>query len=286
MEPQKVSGSGEVDIYVSHDPTWLIERLKLEDHESDKRFRLSLLEPADHANDVLLLDLRLFSGEADRELAFIKKLLPLCEKLTQDAHAWPGFAMSELQDIEQWSKSVLEHKSGGRKDRTYLVALTLLPRLLALSDLSLPIIICSSTTQRIVTEKLKPYGNIITSFAKPALFGYEPSDLVAHTNGSFFQAAVEQAFRICEARSLCRRLLTHAEENPPAQRNALPWAKHYELYVDESGSFVKPGDRGSWPSVLRANEYREKWLVCRHSCAGAWLQRGQSVRQGCRVDWL
>ncbi len=188
-------------------------------------------------NVVLFLDLRLFqpeqrAGEAD----FVRrKLLPLAEKAVDGVSldspmAWPGFRAEEIAEIREWLGNPAHDDHPGR-----VLSLTLLPRLVALVDPFLPIVLFSSSGNRRAVTPLMPYGTIITEFEKPRLWGVDPSHIVDESLAGFARA-VERALFLLRARRLCRGIVSTAARCPPAVRRPREGAGHYELYIDESGS--------------------------------------------------
>jgi hypothetical protein len=116
--------------------------------------------------DILLLDLRLFSDSkiesaSATEKSFLRDLIDFAE----------AFKYGEIGDgaLNAAVSAARARVDGGRED---LRALTLLPLLLSHADPSLPIILFSSTRQREVVETCRHRSNIITSFSKPIVTGY------------------------------------------------------------------------------------------------------------------
>jgi hypothetical protein len=189
--------------------------------------------PQDEAATVLLLDLRLFARtpEAEEEeVRFVdQRVLPLCRRFTQSRHpslARLGFSGKELYDAEQWCNKPT------RKQRTYLNVLSLLPRLMALADFSLPIVLFSSTGQRRVIELLKEYGSIITDFAKPCFTGAEGQDLVEETEQGFRNALAKAANTVRTTRrvqEICSLHLTQYKKALAAFREM----KYIEVFHEE-----------------------------------------------------
>ena len=216
---------------------------------SDRRFNLRFGSGADH--QVLLLDLRLYAGKSILEEArFFRKIADIARARFSN-HAglpWQGFGHEELDRLDSWLKVAVEGGSSDRSDSTYLEVLTLLPRVLALSDLSLPIVIFSSTTQRKIAACLQNYRNVIAEFAKPAVHGYISCDLVAKAH-SDFQSVVERSLALCKARNLCGKVLDAAKQADRyhINRRSQPAVVHYELYLDESGSSIVEGDPDTRP---------------------------------------
>jgi hypothetical protein len=233
-------------VSVSRTADYLLDKLESL-RNSDQRFKLRL-GTADCAHEILLLDLRLFEGYSLQEEArFLSLVRDVAVRFRQrEGLPWPGFSDEELQRFDDWLKRAVNLQLDGsaevsRMDKTYLEALTLLPRVLALTDLSLPIVIFSSTGQREITEILKNYGNIITEFEKPRLFGYQSADIKSHTRAAF-QLAVGKALQLCAGRKLCRNMLKYSQKAQPLARQTWAGAAHVELYIDESGSSLRPGD--------------------------------------------
>jgi hypothetical protein len=240
-----------VTLDVIKEPEDLLDRLIVEwgalGKARDRRFELQLPAQGERAGSeqgspnerqsVFLLDLRLHSMRSvENEAAFFKQLLPLCERFkTGDeapAFAWPGFSPKELQAVHSWCAKPK------RESDEHFVALSLLPRLLALLDMSLPIIIFSSTGQRSIIEKFKPYRNIITDFEKPRFFGRDSQNVVKETHAKFGQA-IQRAAQLAEGRRLCRQMLQNikrAKTSPIPSSSAKTNTRwNAVLYIDESG---------------------------------------------------
>lgn len=116
--------------------------------------------------DVLLLDLRLFSDSniesaSNAEKKFLGRLIAFAEE----------FKYWEIGDSSLDAAVIAAKRrlAGGRED---LHGLALLPLLLSYADPSLPIVLFSSTRQREVLETCRHRLNIITSFSKPVVTGY------------------------------------------------------------------------------------------------------------------
>lgn len=233
QRPQRISGAGRVEVFAAHDPGWLIGRLS----GSDKRFRLSVTDSQKPAQDILLMDLRLFTGRDSQEEPFLARLRPLCKRFESGKHAWRGITQAEAEATAGTS-----------------IARSLLPRLVALTDLSMPIVLFSSTADRQFVEHFRDYGNIITTFAKPRLLG---NRYAQEETTSAFRAALQDASSLSAGRFFVRRLLEVAEEAKATARSFLsadngdaakagekagtqPWT-YAELYLDESGK-----EEGQW----------------------------------------
>lgn len=246
---------------VCPDPQLLLDKLSaVKERTADLRFSFDL-SPAEgkttgkHA-DVLFLDLRLFSGNPIAEAAFYMQLLPLCRKfevaepgslvpvdgpvaegtLSRVTHlAWPGFSTRELEDAEAWIAG-----GGGRHEANHRVCLTLLPRLLALMDMTLPIVIFSSTGQRALVEAFQPYSNIITAFQKPHFFSPHQEHEIFHAAHDKLVKCLEHALAWGDLGRKCSefmRLLPDCEEDnqPKSHRQGAGQPMYVELFIDETG---------------------------------------------------
>jgi len=254
--PQKVTTDGSVEVFVASDPEWLIERLTLPDSETDKRLTLSLLDPQDGKDEILLLDLRLFSGQRDREASFVGKLIPLCSRFTRRLHAWQPFEPPELTNVQSWCADPNNLDGKPVSEGSDSIARSLLGRLIALTDFSLPILLFSSTGDRDMVKLLEPYGNIISSFSKPRTFSasqtFQADDIVCR-----FLGALESCERISNARQFLRVVAATADEVRATAKHLLTtpqtgdhsWS-HADLYIDESGDPDKPVDHVGGCAVI------------------------------------
>jgi len=204
----------------------------------------SLRFNSDEPIDLLFLDLRLFErasllDEAAFMLRVVEELQAISE--TTNSNEWPKVDELDLQSIENWCKSAISGSAKAtRNDEMYIEALTLLPRLAAIIDPDLPIVLFSSTQRRRVVELLKPYGTIITSFSKPALqLGHHEQRL-----GETFESlerAIDQALAIVSSRKLRSSFLNedfsvywngHVEK-PVNEESDCPWS--IQILIDEEG---------------------------------------------------
>ena len=136
--------------------------------------------------DVLLLDLRLWQNEKARQ-ELMCRLVDVANKLRR----------GDLPNAD-----AKRAKEAAKKTPESLEALTFLPLLLSCIDPTLPIVLFSSTHQRVVSELLKPYPNIITMFAKPLPDGSWSSMHAVET----LRSALDRALDIHEARIAWSRL--------------------------------------------------------------------------------
>ena len=247
---------------VCPDPELLFNKLKAaQTADTDLRFKLDLTPPfpeqsqgvalvEDSASqefaDIVLLDLRLFSGNSTREKTFYQNLLPLCRKFEERDdppramsgsseaksvinRAWRGFTTVELEAIERWIK-------GERDDSAHHICLSLFPRLLALMDMSLPIVLWSSTGQAQLLKQFSGYGNVVIAFEKPRFFGTSPVE-VRQSSLLRVTEALSQAVDLLNAGAKCRlldRLNLQSSDQQKAHEGQTKW--HLELYIDETGN--------------------------------------------------
>jgi hypothetical protein len=228
-------------VYAASSAQWLINKLKNLKNAGtmDQRFQFSLIdeEVTKNSLEILFLDLRLFTEKdiSNKEVEFYKDLLSIAEEFEQSKDSdlpWDGFKKEgEINKIKTW----LDSEDKKREVDEHITALTFLPRILALTDLSLPIVLFSSTGRRDIAEMLKPYGNIITVFDKPK-FTVDIPENIAKQTARKFHDAVEKALLILEGRNLCKKLFGLFQTN---QGNQTGWSsvseiKHIEVYLDET----------------------------------------------------
>jgi len=189
--------------------------------------------------EVLFLDLRLFSGQkASDEYAFFAQLLELAKTVPVDRNdlPWSGITESEIKAVSQCIKKQTREQSD------YFVALTLLPRLLALVDPTLPIILFSSTGRKEIAALLRPYGNIILDFDKPRFFGDSISFVLADTRDKFVKS-LKQAVKIVKGRSVYQSLLSSTQQpvlktKTHNQQIGITKESIAEIYIEESGTSI------------------------------------------------
>ena len=153
----------------------------------------------DRRCDVLFLDLRLWEDENKKSRSTeIQKILCAAKRLlgsTSPKKVSPEFARAfeaarkTCDDSEKFSPE----------------ALTLLPLLLSHVDRTLPIVLFTSSHQRVVLEMLRDCPNVITSFAKPLISGYgEP--VTPSRSISDLEDAIVEAINLHEARIAWKRI--------------------------------------------------------------------------------
>jgi len=197
--------------------------------------------------DLIFLDLRLFQGKGLlHEARFFRKIINHIERIRGTSTCvWQEFDETEITNIGDWIDDVEACKPKSIEDTEYLQALTLLPRLIAHYDLSIPIIFFSSTSRRTITEKLKPYGNIITSLEKPRLQLGQDLD-IADCLADRFRMALASALEFIAARHLCRTLVTQKTEV------TILWDKL--KYSPESQEQSKESRKGIWRVQIMLDE--------------------------------
>lgn len=225
-----------VSLWVLSAPQWLLNRVRtaLTDKERDARFGLSLTGGDSDCSEILLFDLRLMPLGSDEEVSFTKKVAEVAQRFTEIG-AWPPISKLELDYLK-----ARQPRTQGRDDDEAKV-LTLLPRLIAQADLSLPIVLFSSTGRRDIVKKLEDYGSIIRSFEKPRFLGYRSEDVLQDTQAGW-KTAIGKAAQLLAGASLCRRILSAAAQSEVVSRRAPPALRHFELYLDESGKSTMPSD--------------------------------------------
>jgi hypothetical protein len=192
---------------------------------------------------VLALDLRLHALQSvNVEARFVREqVLPQCEKFREGngrTFAWPGFTERELDEARAWCADPI------RDNERYITVATLLPRLVALVDMAVPVILFSSSHERQIINILRPYANIITGFVKPKFGGYDAADIVADSEERFLHA-LNDALRLVRAK---RRVAS-------IQRDAELLAKKYQTLP------TNPGNEGGFRYVelfLDESEYKDR----------------------------
>lgn len=146
--------------------------------------------------DVLVLDLRLWrAGDATARRSFFEEVVKVARELGANAIAEPEFrrCFAAAQALATGA------------DISEIEALALPALLVSHYDEALPIVLFSSTHQREVIERVSHRPNIITTFAKPLLSGYE----LTQRSGEYLErlaAALRRASRLHEARGVWERL--------------------------------------------------------------------------------
>ncbi|MGA9627107.1 MAG: hypothetical protein WBQ65_21715, partial [Bryobacteraceae bacterium] len=194
------------------------------------------LHLTDRQTEILFLDLRLFARKRTTdEVAFFEALWQLANQ-TVDRSDLPweggGFTTAELKLVRRCIDQAVTEAD------EYYLALTLFPRLIALVDPRLPIVMFASTGQRRIIQALKPYENIITDFEKPRLFVETTPELFAHA-ALRFEKAVVRALQLVKGRGALQRFCSgnHSVGQLQAGEAGTNESEPYvEVYLDETGS--------------------------------------------------
>ena len=158
---------------------------------------------------MLFLDLRLWEDEDENKESRsteIQKVLCAAKRL---------LGCTPSKDVSSEFKRAFEaaQETCDDPDKFSPEALTLLPLLLSHVDRTLPIVLFTSSHQRVVLEMLQNCPNVITSFAKPLISGYgEP--VTPSRSISDLEEAIEKAINLHEARIAWKRI----SELEPQQR--------------------------------------------------------------------
>lgn len=211
---------------------------------TDLRFSLRLPGYDADEQPILLLDLRLFSADHGRERRFYReRLLPLVEHFTdQQNSAWDKFTFPP-NSLAARAKVAVENGSLVPESDEHREVLTWLPRILALTDMSLPIVLFSSTGRREVVQSLSGYENIITDFEKPRFFGGVPSSDIAAEAIDRITTAVKKGFWISTGRASVQDLVLSDCSALDEMRQEFAQKTVIEIYHDESSSVGSAGFR-------------------------------------------
>jgi hypothetical protein len=167
--------------------------------------------------EIVLLDLRLFAQNGpEAEARFIKSLLAsgrLPEELREAVSECAGFLATPQFETD-----------------AHRAALTFLPRLLAVADHSLPIILFSTTGRNDILKRLSGYPNLITrEFEKPQFFAATSDQVLSETEAKLTRA-FERAELLSNGRSQCLTLRVNTSR-PESDREP---GSVMEVYLDES----------------------------------------------------
>lgn len=199
---------------------------------ADCRFSLRLLAdtPA-NTMEVVFLDLRLFSKSVQSKREFYSLLSELCTAFGhacghESQLAFPAFSEGELQLIGKLVQGAADPKLERR-------CLTFLARVLALADLSLPVIVFSSTDRREVMASLSSFPTVFTSLRKNVLRVASDYD------------ANDELHRILEMVKDRQKWRERLAPLVTSKAKGVSWPvqgfAHFEIYVDES-SVVESGN--------------------------------------------
>ncbi|MDP3937385.1 MAG: hypothetical protein Q8R92_04525, partial [Deltaproteobacteria bacterium] len=144
-------------------------------------------------------------------------------------------------------------------------ALTVLPRLTALADMSLPIVLFSSTGRRDIVAKLDGYESVVTRFSKPRFFG-DASNVAEETDRAFAEALTEAAVLLRGRRSISSA--TGVPTTTHVRRTVGTGYRHASLYLDESGDagqvpFTVGGILALFPDSSMEQTFDKKLKDCK-----------------------
>src|SRR5579862_6646299 len=208
---------------------------QLRDDQKRLRINEGIVIPRATGNPIVLfLDLRLFARRTlAQEREFMRELLALARQapVGNPTLKWPGFTSDELARAGRW---INDPAGKDLEDNDYRIALTLLPRLTAMVDPMLPIILFSSTGQKRIADKLRPYETIISDFDKPRFFGDQASLTIADMRVRF-PRAVKRALDMLRARSICEQLAGEINSGCAVAKEHSTDIPYVEVFFDESG---------------------------------------------------
>jgi len=186
------------------------------------------------AAQIYFVDLRLFpSDESGRreERSFFSEILSEWERFYLDSTKlpWEGGFDILLKEVKEWLKATPEADDYGRD-----AARLLLPAMLAQLNPLAPVILFSSSTDKKVVLRLATFGNILTSFSKPALFGPNMKENVMMAQLGL-RNSLQSALLLLRVRQRSKLLVALDQENP---KQAIDKKQkiHVELFLDESGT--------------------------------------------------
>jgi cold shock CspA family protein len=221
----------------------------------DVRFHLQLPDLENAKNPVLLLDLRLFSGSSANELKFYKEaILPLVNRFADKPDlAWPSF--SSRDKMFRWARKSVNNGRLAIDTPQHHEALTWLPRIIALADMSLPVILFSSTDRAALKSRLEAYGSIYTGLQKPKPTAGNVSGIV-----DLLGSAIKNARSMLDARTKCQGIEQMAVTRPGADQQLE--TIHVELYIDEDkesdkASFAVGGVFAVFADPMQADQFED-----------------------------
>ena len=159
--------------------------------------------------DILLLDLRLFSGSEIEEQMFLQTVQSICtrpgfKKLLQESKS--QIAVRLKYALEAVRLRLEKTSTASLAGTPELLHLTCLPLLVTFLDPSSPIIIFSSTQQRSVVEMFASFPNIITTFSKPVFGRYSAESRSSEDHALSLKKALVRALELHEERLIWERL--------------------------------------------------------------------------------
>lgn len=234
-----------------------------------RNYDISFSSAKEQAPELLILDLRLFSQASSASARkYIQTLLEMIGKLHLSAGeglAWPPIPQAEVDLLQQW----LDKDGVTPGLALEAMAITLLPRILALASPLTPIILFSSTGRADIKEKLKPYRNVLTGFSKPQVL--QDFAMVKEAISEFLAsiAAGLQMLARKERLAKCMRTAASVERERDSFRfNTQKQTSHIDFFFDESGDTTNESfGVGSIASVFTASDEAGKLQKFLKKCA-------------------
>lgn len=228
----RLSDPGAVELWGAERLNPLVDILE-KSGDADARYRLRLTAAEGRENgpvqEILLLDLRL-AFEGDSDIGAVRAALA---RVTSAAIAFDRNGASETN----WGRRLVPENPadgvGAEEDHRRLALLSLPARTVATADISMPIMIFSSTAQRTVVEALKPYRTVSTHFEKPQVLGYRTAN-IANDTALRFADALAHAGAVLEARRTIGWLGVPAPLESLFEKEA--GNLNFDIFVDESGT--------------------------------------------------
>jgi hypothetical protein len=213
-------------------PGYLRRRIDWLHASKERRAAPPFLVP-EAKNPLVFLDIRLFNQSSlEEERRFYKSLLVLAREFAAlPSVGWPiDLSDSALGSVERFAKGKADLESPDHH-----AALSLLPRLLAIADPTLPVVLFSSTGRRAVVEPLIPCGNVVFDFEKPRLSGSDWNETVDRAKMGF-KRAMSRVIPLLRARSFLLEIREDASRAAPLLRDAAATRfECVEVYLDECG---------------------------------------------------
>lgn len=229
-------GHPRVSLWVAVSPDGLLATLEDRISNSDGRLRRLHFTATeqDHGqriNEALLLDLRLFSGNAGRPY---------------DLDSESRF-LDQVEDMTRRLRPISTHLAQEpRKPEGIASRLTLLARLVAAIDFTYPVALWSSTGQRASVESVKQYPSIYSGLEKPRFDSYTES---VGRFGDAFRNFARWARDSVLSHSDFWGIVDYREEDtwaPPGGSHA-----YAEIYIDESGDESRSMEVGALVQYYR-----------------------------------
>ena len=229
-------------------------------------------------DEILIFDLYLFPEDHATEEIYLKKVFSLAEKL-EEINGILSSDDTEASKADTEASKILE--SGDIRDikniAHYIRCLTLLPRLIAEIDPSIPIMVFSATASPDLPRLFRKYENIRV-IPKHRFSGHPTPQSQPREE---FYRALKNAIKFIKVRKRLRKLLEHyrdmSEKIEKKSINNSPIKDKIILYTDETGTLGKDdyfavggcylvydedweNDREKWERKVLSNKiYKKDW---------------------------